>query len=83
MAGERRKPFHLFLNLLSQFDAARGGDFASRRARTQISVDESRQQETGHRPGSYVRIYRREPDGAWQTVPEINTTSPSDIPYFR
>ena len=33
--------------------------------------------------GSYVRIYRRAPDGSWRTIQEINTSSPTGAPAMR
>ena len=63
-----------------RIEVSRSGDMAYTVGRyDQVSTDPKTKAPT-HEVGTYVTVYRKEPDGSWKAVADINTPGPGTKP---
>lgn len=64
----------------SRVDTARSGEVGYAQGTYTMTMTDPLSKRAVTDQGSYLRIYRKEPTGAWRVIQEINTSSPTDVP---
>jgi ketosteroid isomerase-like protein len=67
----------------SRVEIARSGEFGYSQGTYTMTLTDPVTKRAVTDQGSYLRIYRKELNGAWRATQEINTSSPTDAPTIK